>query len=52
MSEVGFEPTPPVETATLTQRLRPLGHPDCLLKVILEIVLQRIAHFCKQLSTV
>ena len=28
LSEVGFEPTPPGETATWTQRLRPLGHPD------------------------
>ena len=28
LSEVGFEPTPPMETATWTQRLRPLGHPD------------------------
>lgn len=28
LSEVGFEPTPPEETATWTQRLRPLGHPD------------------------
>lgn len=28
LSEVGFEPTPPMETATLTQRLRPLGHSD------------------------
>ena len=28
LSEVGFEPTPPVENATWTHRLRPLGHPD------------------------
>ena len=28
MSEVGFEPTPTKWTATWTQRLRPLGHPD------------------------
>lgn len=28
LSEVGFEPTPSERTATLTQRLRPLGHPD------------------------
>ena len=26
LSEVGFQPTPPVESATWTQRLRPLGH--------------------------
>ena len=26
VTEVGFEPTPPGETATWTQRLRPLGH--------------------------
>ena len=27
----GFEPAPPLETATWTQRLRPLGHPVWLL---------------------
>ncbi|XP_029101930.1 uncharacterized protein LOC114909154 [Scleropages formosus] len=34
LSEVGFEPTPPEETATLTQRLRPLGHPDGALHLL------------------
>ena len=28
MSGVGFEPTPPMESETWTQRLRPLSHPD------------------------
>ncbi len=36
LSEVGFEPTPSERTATWTQRLRPLGHPDLALVQVIK----------------
>ena len=47
LSGVGFEPTPSEMTATWTQRLRPLGHPDLQFtsyKAMKAVII--IIHYC------
>ena len=46
MSEVGFEPTQGEHTATWTQRLRPLGHPDILRQMLQYFTLLITINYC------
>ena len=46
MSEVGFNPRRENPTATLTQRLRPLGHPDILRQMLEWFTLLITINYC------